>query len=55
MKFTWLDYAMFVWFLLLVIVSVIEITSGNYNPWVLPVYLVVWSLLMMIKTLIEKR
>ncbi|MEI6058954.1 MAG: hypothetical protein WCP89_04250 [archaeon] len=55
MKLTWIDYTIIVWSLLFVITSVIEIASGRYNPWILPAYLIVWGVLMMIKSLIEEK
>jgi len=55
MKIIWIDYVIFAWLGLFLIETVIELVHGKYNQWVLPIYLVVWCGLMLIKTYIKKK
>lgn len=55
MKFTWIEYAIGVWFVLLVIETIIELVYGEYNKWVLPAWLIIWCILLFTKTFVKKK
>lgn len=52
---TWVDYLLFVWFILFIVTWTLEGYYGQLNLWILGIYLIVGGILIIIKTFIKKK